>query len=238
MELSQLLKVPKQKQLKNRTIFYLTIALVVQVFFWYFSMPGPQLAKDFEASFSQGTTSCFVAAGCLLVIPLACILIMRDDLARFGLGWGDVRYGLMAVLFVTPIFVIATCIGSGDQQLQEFYPLAGNAIGKDLESFGIWILAYACFYISFEFFYRGFLLFGADDLDLIHGFLLQLACCVLIHAGKPFAETLASIPASILFAWITIRSRSIIYAFLIHFAVGIANDLSALWQKGELEILF
>lgn len=235
MQLSKLLQVDKQPRLKNRTIFYLTVALVTQVVFWYFSMPGPQLAQDFEPDFEGAALSCFVSAGCLLVVPFVCIVLMRDDFRRFGFGFGDPKYGVMAVLIVTPMFVAATLLGSGDAQVMAFYPLPGVSIGKDVGSFLVWALCYACFYISFEFFYRGFLLFGADDLGLAQCFIIQLGCCVLIHLGKPFAETLASIPASILFAWITIRSRSFLYAFAIHFIVGLANDLAALWQNDALE---
>ena len=235
-ELSNLLQTSPQPRLKNRTIVYLTVGLVVQVLFWYFAMPGPQLAAEHEPDFDQAAYSCLISAGLLLLVPMTCIFLMRDDFKRFGFGLGDISYGLKAVLFVTPVFVLFTVLGSGDEQLIQFYPLPGDVIGKNVNAFGLWILCYACFYIAFEFFYRGFLLQGADDMGLVQNFLIATACCVLIHVGKPFAETLASIPASILFAWITIRSRSFLYAFLIHFIVGIANDLAALWQQGALQI--
>jgi membrane protease YdiL (CAAX protease family) len=57
---------------------------------------------------------------------------------------------------------------------------------------------------------------------------VQAVLCFLIHLGKPNAELIASLPASVLFGWIAWRSRSIWYGLVIHFAVGIVNDLGAM----------
>ena len=236
MKISKLLNVSEPPaRIKNRSIIYLTVALIAQILFWYLAIPGPQLEADHERSFNEAATSCFISAGCLLVIPLVCILVMRDDIKRFGFGFGDFKYGICAVLVVGPVFAVATAIGSGDEALAGFYPMPGAEIGKDFNTYLLWLLCYACFYVSFEFFFRGFLLYGADDLGLAVGFILQLGCCVLIHAGKPFPETLVSIPASIVFAWITIRSRSFIYAFVIHWMVGATNDTAILWQQNGIQ---
>jgi hypothetical protein len=223
-------------KIDKRLLVYLSIALVAQVLFWYFSMPGPQILSDTEPDLGSAAIYCAISFVCLFLLPLMVVLISKDSLTRFGLGVGDFKFGLAAVAVVAPVFVVATAIGSGDQAMQGFYPIAGTEIGSSVGQMLLWIGCYGAFYLSFEFFYRGFLLKGPERLGLVNCFMLQLICCVMIHFGKPFAETLASIPASILFAGITIRARSIWYAFAIHFAVGIANDLAILWQRDALSL--
>ena len=56
----------------------------------------------------------------------------------------------------------------------------------------------------------------------------------LVHLGKPLAEVMAAAPASILFAVIAVRSRSILYSLLLHLAIGLALDLAVLARSGHL----
>ena len=161
----------------------------------------------------------------LLVIPFLSILISQGKVSALGLQLGDWKFGLLSIALITPLFVVAIVLGSGDASYKALYPLPGGEIQNDTMLFARWVGWYAIFYLSFEFFYRGFLLMGIDELDWETAFLMQLFCCVLIHVGKPFTETLASVPASILFAYVTLRTRSIWYAFVIHLCVGITNDI-------------
>ncbi len=214
---------------------YVLIGLLAQILFWYFSMPGPQLRSDYLPSLNGALGCCAIALITLLVLPLATALVNRQSLSEIGLGFGDWSFGVKAILVVTPIFVVATVAGSGNEQMMNFYPLPGVAVGENWGSYLLWLGGYAAFYFAFEFFYRGFLLRAPEPMGLTYGFVLSLCCCVLVHVGKPFVETLAAIPASILFGWIAVRSRSIYYAFAIHLTVGIANDLSILWQHESLQ---
>ena len=220
---------------KNRSLLYLLIGLVCQVFFWYFASPGPQISgfSDQGRALEIGIQGCGLSVVLLMVVPLLIMLLARDDPRRLPIGLVDYKFGMRAICVFGPILIVGTALGSFDESLIRFYPIPGNRIAENLSTFFLWTVWYGCFYVSFEFFYRGFLLFGTDDIGLFNCFLIQLCCCVLIHMGKPLAETLASIPASILFAWLVIRTGSIWYSFAIHYAVGITNDLAALFQRGE-----
>lgn len=175
-----------------------------------------------------------VAAGLFLVIPVITIAVSRDRFDRFPIGIGDYRYGLVSVCVVAPLFALLIYLGPIDESMHSFYPVSGDEVGESVAIYGSWAIWYLLFYIAFEFFYRGFLLFATDDLDWLTCLMIHLLCCTLIHVGKPFMETAASIPASIIFAWIVYRTRSIWYAVAIHFVVGISNDLCILLQKDKL----
>jgi len=55
--------------------------------------------------------------------------------------------------------------------------------------------------------------------------LLQLLPSALIHMRKPFGETLSAIPGAFLMGIVAWRSRSIVYAVLLHWAIGALTDL-------------
>lgn len=208
-------------------------ALIAQALFWFYSMPGPQIRGHVDLA--SGVVTCLVSGLVLLLIPLlVATSVLKRTPKQLGLSKGDVSFGWKAMAICVPVMAIGTLMGSADPQIQNYYPIPGDAIGESLTWLLSWWLAYLLFYVSFEFFYRGFLLNGLTDLQTgtqIVGFIgLQAVCCFLIHIGKPNAELMASLPASIAFGWIAWRARSIWYGVLIHFAVGIANDLGALWQ--------
>jgi len=210
---------------------FIAVALIAQIIFWYYSMPGPQIRG--ANVLSQAIGCCVVAAITLLVVPsFVALVVLGKTATQLGLGSGDWKFGCKAIFWCAPTLVIGTWIGTGDPQIQTFYPIPGDSVGDSWGQMIQWWAAYLLFYVSFEFFYRGFLLRGWEVANhhraAITVITIQAVCCFLIHIGKPNAELIASLPASFLFGWIAWRSRSIWYSVAIHFAVGIANDLGAM----------
>ncbi|HLU82138.1 MAG TPA: CPBP family glutamic-type intramembrane protease, partial [Trueperaceae bacterium] len=56
----------------------------------------------------------------------------------------------------------------------------------------------------------------------------------LIHVGKPLAEVIAALPASLLFGVMALRSKSILYPALLHLLIGLALDVAILARQGVL----
>ncbi|HLB63861.1 MAG TPA: CPBP family intramembrane glutamic endopeptidase, partial [Anaerolineales bacterium] len=73
--------------------------------------------------------------------------------------------------------------------------------------------------IGWEFFFRGFLLFGLMRLMGPTAVVAQAVPFALAHLGKPEAETLSTIFGGTLFGWLAWRSRSFLYPFLLHWFV-------------------
>ena len=207
---------------------YWAVALGVQALFWWFSMPGPQLRG--EVSFTAAMLACAWSVVTLFLIPAGFLWLRQVSLWQLGLGSGDWRFGIKAFAICAPAMLVGTWVGSYDVAIQDYYPIPGDQNLASVSSKLMWWLAYGTFYFSFEFFYRGYLLRGSGSPNWVLCCGIQAVCCFLIHIGKPPAELFASLPASILFGWIAYRSRSIWYVFALHFAIGVTNDLGALWQ--------
>lgn len=208
------------------------VCLIAQGLFWYFSSPGPQLAG--ESGVLLAGIRCLLAMATLMVIPLAWSMASCRSLDAPFLGGGDRRFGTWAVLILTPGFVIGTFIGSSDPEIIAFYPMPGDQIGGDLMLMFSWFVLYFFYYVAFEFFYRGVMLRGFRSLGMSAAITLQTTCAFMVHLGKPTIEVWASIPASIVLGWLAWRTKSIWYGVAIHYLVGIANDLGALWQGNDL----
>lgn len=213
----------------SRSQLFWAMAIVCQVLFWYFALPGPQIASDYVGSLGAGITACLFSFLFLFLLPFVYWWSSGASLKRLGLGLGDWKFGLLSLVVLVPIIAVLVGTGTWDKQLQAFYPI----VGKDLagmQNWVVWFLWYGLFYVAFEFFYRGVLLQGPEEYPQSTRISISIVCCTLIHVGKPFVETIVSLPGSLLFVCLAIRSRSIWYGFVLHWVIGIVNDLGVLWQ--------
>lgn len=83
-----------------------------------------------------------------------------------------------------------------------------------------------CYYLPWEFFFRGFLLFGLKDrYGATEAILIQTISSCLVHINKPAGETLAAIPFGILFGIIALKTKSLWPVIILHAALGIFTDM-------------
>lgn len=154
-----------------------------------------------------------------LLIPLFIIIfIFRESPAVYGFQLGDWRTGLkltaLAILLITPVL---WWLVRSDGGMKSYYGdlLSGLPWNTFIELLG------------WEFFFRGWLLFGyfrkfGDD-----ALWLQAVPFALAHIGKPEIETLSTIFGGFVFGWIAWRSKSFLYPFLIHWYIGSLTILLA-----------
>jgi len=101
-----------------------------------------------------------------------------------------------------------------------------------------WELSYGIYFLVLEFFFRGFMIFSlARYLGSFSIFVMTIPY-VMVHFGKPFAETLGSIIAGIFLGTLALRTRSIFGGVFIHITIAWSMDILALLQKGQLQTLF
>jgi len=215
--------------------FLLLAALVLQAGFWYLATPGPQLVNFAPRGLSTALGGIGWTVAMLLLLPALLWRLTGGRLAELGLQLGDRRFGLaaaaVALLIAAPVLILA----SSDPSLKANYPWAGEAVGGSLASLALWAALYSCYYLSFEFFFRGFLLrLVAGAWGINQAIWLQAVAATLIHLGKPLAEVLAAAPASLVFAVIAVRSRSVLYPALLHLLIGLTLDLAILARRGLL----
>jgi len=161
------------------------------------------------------------------IIPLLYIkLAMKEKLINFGLGVGDVKTGIKSFLLIPLVILPAIYFGAKMPELQTEYPLAKSLL-QNQSNLLIYEMAYVVFYyIAWEFFFRGFILFGLKDrFGAVNAILIQTISSCLVHIDKPEGEIIGSIIAGIILGIIALRTKSIWYVVILHAAIGVLTDL-------------
>ncbi len=154
-----------------------------------------------------------------LVIPLFVILVLfRENPKEYGFSLGDWKLGLtytaLGILLMTPILYY---LGHGNETMQAYYrgflPSLPWSTFLDL--------------IGWEFFFRGWILFAYLRRFGHDALWLQAVPFALAHIGKPGVETLSTIFGGFAFGWVAYRTRSFVWAFLIHWFISTFIILTA-----------
>jgi membrane protease YdiL (CAAX protease family) len=153
-------------------------------------------------------------------------MFFKNKLSHYGIKPGDMRYGFRFVLIALPFLVWAAYVGSANSAIQQEYPLAGIRIMGNWKLFLLVEWFYLIYYFSWEFLFRGFMIFGLEKkYGSLTAILIQTIPSAIVHIGKPASESFGAIVAGLLFGYLAIRTRSILYPFLLHAVVGIGTDL-------------
>ncbi|UCC38973.1 MAG: CPBP family intramembrane metalloprotease [Candidatus Aminicenantes bacterium] len=217
----------KSEQIKPTVILILS-ALLPTIHRYFGSIEFMRQASpsmsDFDTAFYMFGTA-FLLMG---ILPLAIIhFVFREPLKTYGLQLGDWRKGLpvAAILFILIAgFMLYPSSQTGE--MSEFYPFDKSAGDSVFAFVRFEALRGVLFYTAWEFFFRGFMLFGLRRyLGDWMAICIQTIPSCLWHIGTPTGEIFASILGGILFGVFAIRTRSILWAFLLHWLIGIGMDL-------------
>ena len=192
----------------------------------------------------------FINTGLCLWAPLVVILlVLKSEPSQFGLTRGDRRLGLKWTLIAWVVMVlllaVAVSIPSLHTQFQQQY-LYGrlsrylSGVGPVFSNQHVYLkallyyeMAMGFYMFCWEFFFRGFLLFGLQKsrLGAVGAVIVQALLFALLHwsyvpnASKPFAEVLSALPGGIILGILALRTRSFVYGFLAHWAISLTLDL-------------
>ena len=158
--------------------------------------------------------------GLYLLIPLALIVFgFRKKASAYGFTLGDWKAGLAitgaAVLIMAPILWL---IGRSDPAMHDYYLWQATPILPLMTFLEL---------IGWEFFFRGFILFGYERKFGVHALWLQAVPFAMAHITKPAVETLTTVFGGFAFGWVAWRTRSFLYPFLIHWFVATFAILAA-----------
>jgi len=187
---------------------------------------------------------------CLWVPLVAILLVLKAEPSQFGMTRGDRRLGLKWTLisWVVMVLVLAVVLSipSLHRQFQGQY-LDGRLSHWYLSGVGVvfqnghvspkallYFELYTGYYMfCWEFFFRGFLLFGLQKsiLKTWGAVIVQALVFMLLHwsldpsASKPMAEVLSALPGGIVLGILALRTRSFVYGFLAHWAISVTLDV-------------
>ena len=216
----------------GRLELLLAVAALVQIGYWYLGSPGPSLLRDAPRTLSATLVNIGWAVTLLLAVPVLTLYAVGER-REIPAGLGRWRLGLFLTVPLSLAALGVLYLGSSDVGLQNTYPWAGAWPGRSALTFLAWSGLYALYYVSFEFFYRGFLLVALTPRwGLRAAVWTQALLSTLIHVGKPPAETLAALPAGFLFAFLAIKTRSLVWPTVLHLVIGLATDAFVLQRQG------
>ena len=180
----------------------------------------------------------FIALNTMLLLWLpmcSAFLLTKLQPAELGFRQGDERlsriYGWGMFLAVLPILFLGSLFPSS----RAFYPLykqfphPGNVSWAYLAYFE---LTYGWYLFCWEWFFRGFLLFGLWRGIGSWAVVVQAVVFGLLHYQKPLPEFLASFAAGFALGIAAARIGSFFPGFLVHWASAVAYDLMIIGWNG------
>jgi membrane protease YdiL (CAAX protease family) len=166
-------------------------------------------------------------AAFFIISTIVILIAGKANLTNYGIKWGKVKFWVPIIvvflLFMIPLIFWA----SGLQSFQKTYPMLPLA-KKGVVGFIVAELSFGIFFIFWEFFFRGYMLFS---LSKRVGFLiancLQAIAFAFMHIGKPELEVYSALAGGLIIGWLCYRSKSFLPAFFIHWGIQTIMDLFA-----------
>ena len=220
------------RQRDPESSFILLVVPIILTIWVYYGKQADfdQLFKSFHSRWNQdfyGAVYEYLTAFLLMFwVPFFIVrMFFKKRIREFGFRTGDARYGWRFVALVLPIFLWAAYVGSSGSGIQSEYPLAKSSMGHYYQFLVVEIF-YLIYYLSWEFLFRGFMLFGLEKrFGAYTAILIQMIPSAIIHIGKPASESFGAIFAGLAFGYLAIRTRSIIYPLILHAIIGIGTDV-------------
>ncbi len=186
-------------------------------FFEIFQNSSDPYLPEFLYWFSGDTLLALFPA--LLIIRI----IFKENTSEFGFRIGDWKFGLkLSAIFIILMIIIIWFITSS-QDFVSKYPLLYST-RYSFVTFLIYQFGMLIYLLGWEFTWRGFMLFGLEKKFGFYSVFIQMIPFTLLHFGKPFLETLGSIPGGIAMGILSLRTRSFYYCVIVHFSVMFAID--------------
>lgn len=226
------------KKDKESYVILVSAPLLLSLY-WYFGsadafgrfFPGLATTPDFEYySRIYQFISFFLL---LFVVPLIYLKFgIRKQLSDYGFGLGDRAYGVRFCLIAVPFLILPLIsLAATMPDVRAEYPLAKLLFSRRDLVLSYEVTYVALYYLAWEFYFRGFVLFGLKDkFGSMNAVLIQTISSALIHLGKPDVEMFGSILSGIIFGALALRTRSFWYVFLLHATIGVLTDLYILYM--------
>jgi membrane protease YdiL (CAAX protease family) len=187
--------------------------------------------------------------------PALLALAFRERPADLGLKFKTPLFRMPLFWLLVPVAIAIGAIGALSPDLGSFYPYSRDLIGRVRESgigpfLGHFAAYFFLYYVPWEFFFRGFLLFpfalaaerafaigttkkGVVRLDsaataretvLAALVLFQTIPSTLLHYGHPLTELAGAVAGGIIFGLLAWKTRSIFPGLILHAALGLGAD--------------
>ncbi len=166
----------------------------------------------------------------LVLAPIAYLLLTGENPREYGLSIGRKREALRYFLFLFALAIPVMLYGATLPEFQSYYPIYKPA-ASSISAFIL--LETIVFFLMFstEFFFRGFLLFGLKrQFTQNLAIFLHAVPYALVHIGKPVVEVYYSFFVGMIFAYVALKSDSILPSLALHFVSSVIFDAFVILQ--------
>lgn len=154
-----------------------------------------------------------------MLIPLAAgFLIFRDKPWDYGIRIG--RWKLAIVMTIVTLAVFSLIV-YGASKIPEVYAY----YHKHSINWAPYILGRALYMFSWEFIFRGYMLFGLEKSIGKSAIFVQAIPFVLLHFGATDLETLITIPEGFILGYLAYKTRSFLPCFIVHIGIDVLMDV-------------
>jgi membrane protease YdiL (CAAX protease family) len=171
---------------------------------------------------------------CFFVLPvLVVVLVLKESPSKYGLRFAIdyrlMRFSLFCLLVIAALFYF---IYSRQPSQRAIFPYSKYLVQtRSVQAFVLYSACYAFYYVGWEFFFRGYIQLGTEAaVGVPVSIMLQVIPSAIIHLGNPVSmpktveETFSAVIMGLVWGVMTWRTRSILFPFLMHYAVGIMFD--------------
>ncbi|HSP86578.1 MAG TPA: CPBP family intramembrane glutamic endopeptidase [Ignavibacteriaceae bacterium] len=151
-------------------------------------------------------------------------LLLKEKITDYGVSVGDYKTGIKITLFFLWIMLPLVWVVSSLPEFAKTYPHLSSA-RNSWKIFLIFESGMLLYMFSWEFIWRGFMLFGLKEKFGYYAVLIQMIPFLILHNGKPAPETFGAIVGGIALGILALRTNSILYCVLTHMSVMFSIDL-------------
>jgi len=157
--------------------------------------------------------------------PIVPMFLFKNKPADYGIDIGNFKVWIKDLVIFLWIMLIILLIVFKFTRFKSTYPLSLTA-RLGLRNFFIYEAVQLFHMMGWEFFFRGFMLFGlAKKIDKNLAILIQTIPFAILHYRKPPLEAYGSIFAGIFLGIIAIRGKSFLPCAILHFLVALFADI-------------
>lgn len=207
-----------------RLVLIVVLTTILPMLDWYRHMPAGWLFAQLGITgLDFLTVKAFDRLIYYFFVPLLVIVFLWWERPRdYGFQFGNWREGLLWTLLAVGVMSAILWLIARTDAMSSYY--AGRALENPFSIIAVTGLDL----FSWEFIWRGFMLFGlARVLGPGPAIMIQAIPFAFMHLNKPEIETLTTIFGGAAFGFIAWRSESFVYPFLIHWYIASFTQLIA-----------
>lgn len=158
------------------------------------------------------------------VSPFLLFFLFRKKPKDYGISFGRIKQWVKETAVFYLLMLLILLIVFKYTGMKFYYPLYRKA-GAGVNYFLLYQGIQMIHMLGWEFFFRGFMLFGLEKKFGKASILVQTIPFAIMHYRKRPMEAYGSIFAGIFLGILGLRSRSFIPCFLLHFLVALSADI-------------